>query len=169
MNTADIEKKRILLTAFRGTSAELLLKDIKDYETLVLPNDKVRASELLIEKISASDYDYIIAFGQRPNIKDKVHIETTARDGEACMNTEFDYALLQKCFLQNDIPAKLSHNAGTSFCNRLYWNGLRYLAEKVEDKRTKMVFVHVSFTKNISEFETFKERVVKTITTFMLM
>ena len=85
------------------------------------------------------------------------------------MNTEFDYALLQKCFLQNDIPAKLSHNAGTSFCNRLYWNGLRYLAEKVEDKRTKMVFVHVSFTKNISEFETFKERVVKTITTFMLM
>ena len=165
MNTADTGQKSILLTAFRGTSAEHLLQDIIDFETLLLPNDKVRDSELLIEKLSASDYDYIIAFGQRPNIKDKVHIETTARDGEACLNTEFDYGLLQQLFIQNDVSAKLSHNAGTSFCNRLYWNGLWYLEEK-EDKRTKMVFVHVPFEKNVHDFEEFKERVVKAIDKF---
>lgn len=162
MNTGQ---KRILLTAFRGTSAELLIKDVKDFETLLLPNDKVKDSELLIKKISASDYDYIISFGQRPNIKDKVHIETTARDGEACLKTGFDYGLLQQLFIQNDVPAKLSHNAGTSFCNRLYWNGLQYLEEK-EDKRTKMVFVHVPFEKNVHDFEEFKERVVKAIDKF---
>lgn len=163
MNTGQ---KRILLTAFRGTSAELLIKDVKDFETLLLPNNKVRDSELLIEKISASDYDYIISFGQRPNIKDKVHIETTARDGDACLNTGFDYGLLQQSFIKNGIPAKLSENAGTSFCNRLYWNGLRYLAEKAEEKRTKMVFVHVPFEKNVHDFEEFKERVVKAIDKF---
>lgn len=169
MNTAVTGKKSILLTAFRGTLAELLIQDIIDYETLLLPNDKLRDSELLIEKICASHYDYIISFGQRPNIKDKVHIETSARDGEACLNTEFDYGLLQQLFIQNNVPAKLSHNAGTSFCNRLYWNGLRYLAEKPEDKRTKMVFVHVPFVKNVHDFEDFKERVIKTIDKFMEM
>ena len=162
-------QKSFLLTAFRGTSAELLIKDVKGYDILLLPNDKLRDSELLIEKISASDYDYIIAFGQRPNIKDKVHIETAARDGDACLNTGFDYALLQQSFIKNGIPAKLSHNAGTSFCNRLYWNGLQYLAEHQEKKRTKMVFVHVPFEKSICDVAEFKERVIKTIATFMLM
>jgi len=64
--------------------------------------------------------------------------------------------MLIKIFGQNDIPAKLSHNAGTSFCNRLYWNCLQYITEnKLE---TKMVFVHMPFAKNIREFELFRER-----------
>lgn len=166
MSVTDTVQKSLLLTAFRGTSAELLIKAAKSFDILLLPNDKLRDSELLIEKSSASDYDYIIAFGQRPNIKDKVHIETTARDVGACLKTEFDYTLLQRIFIQNGIPAKLSENAGTSFCNRLYWNGLRYLAEKAEEKRTKMVFVHVPFEKNVHDFEEFKERVVKAIDKF---
>ncbi len=162
-----IKENKLLLTAFRGTSAELLVKDMKSYETLLLPNDKVKDSELLIEKVQQAEYDYIIAFGQRPNIKDKVHVETTARDGETRMNTDFDYERLQQALLQNDIPAKLSHNAGTSFCNRLYWNGLRYLSEQQEDRKAKMVFVHVPFAKNISDFEWFKKRIMQAITSFI--
>ena len=49
---------------------------------LILPNDKVRDSELLIEMLSETHFDYVLSFGQRPNIKDKVHIETNARDGD---------------------------------------------------------------------------------------
>ena len=64
-------KKKMLLTAFCGTSAELLVKDMKGVETLLLSNDKVKDSELLIEKINSSDYDYILALGQRPNIKEQ--------------------------------------------------------------------------------------------------
>lgn len=160
-------KKKMLLTAFCGTSAELLVKDMKGFEILLLPNDKVKESELLIEKINSSDYDYILAFGQRPNIKDKVHVETTAREGEFCLKTDFDCERLQQIFLQNDIPAKLSHNAGTSFCNWLYWNGLRYLAENQSDSKAQMVFVHVPFSKNISEFKGFKERIMQAITSFI--
>ncbi len=161
------KKKSILLTVFRGTSAELLVKDVKDFETLLLPNDKVLDSELLIEMITKSDYDYIIAFGQRPNIKDKVHIETTARDGELCQKTDFEFGLLQQAFIQNDIPAKLSENAGTSFCNRLYWNCLRYLAENQRNRKARMVFVHIPFEKNISDFGVFKERIIRAITMFL--
>jgi len=46
--------KRILLTAFCGTSAELIVKDVESdlqYSVLYLPNDKVRDSELLIEAL----------------------------------------------------------------------------------------------------------------------
>ena len=163
------EKKNILLTAFRDTSAELLLKESNEFQVLVLPNDKVRDSELLIDMLSKTKFDYVLSFGQRPNIKDKVHIETTAREGEVCLDTVFDCERLRLLFEQNGIPAKLSHNAGTSFCNRLYWNGLQYLAEHQEKKRTKMVFVHVPFEKSICDVAEFKERVIKTIATFMLM
>ena len=151
------EKKKVLLTFFEGTSAELLLKKFKNFMVVSLPNDKLKDSELLIEMLSRTHYDYVLSFGQRPNIKDKVHIETTARDGELRLDTIFDCERLRLLFEQNGIPAKLSHNAGTSFCNRLYWNGLKYI--KDNDLETKMVFVHVPFRKNISEFERFRERI----------
>ena len=152
---------KILLTFFHGTSSELLLNDIKGYQVLILQNDKVRDSELLVDMLFKTNYDYVLSFGQRPNIKDKVHIETTARDGELRLDTVFDCERLRLLFEQNGIPAKLSHNAGTSFCNKLYWNGLKYIAEhKLE---TKMVFVHVPFGKNIGKFELFQQGIYDTL------
>ena len=155
------EKKNILLTAFSGTSSEILLKGFNDFSVVMLPNDKVRDSEILIKTFSGTHFDYVLSFGQRPNIKDTVYIETTAREGELRRDTVFDGERLRLLFEQNGIPAKLSDNAGTSFCNRLYWNGLKYI---VENKlKTKMVFVHVPFIKNISGFELFQERILNTL------
>lgn len=82
-------ESRVLLTAFRGSSAEQLIKYANGFDTLFLPNDKVKDSEKLIKKISDDTYDYVFSFGQRPNIKDKVHIETTARNGITSVETDF--------------------------------------------------------------------------------
>ena len=101
-------------------------------------------------------FDYVISFGQRPSIKDKVHIETTARKDEWCIDTAFDCAALKQGVEQSGLSVKISHNAGTSFCNELYWNGLQYLKDKKTD--TQMVFVHVPFKKNISELDGFGEK-----------
>ena len=73
---------KVLLTAFRGSSAEQLIKYVNGFDIIILPNDKVKDSEKLINKIIDGTYDYVFSFGQRPNIKDKVHIETTARNGK---------------------------------------------------------------------------------------
>ena len=154
-------RKNILLTSFRDTSSELLLKEFNEFPVLVLPNDRVRDSELLIEMLSKTHYDYVLSFGQRPNIKDKVHIETNARDGELRLDTVYDCERLRLLFEQNGILAKLSHNAGTSFCNKLYWNGLKYIEE--HELETKMVFVHVPFVKNIKDFELFRQRIYNTL------
>ena len=149
--------KRVLVTAFRGSSAELLVKNSQEYRTLILPNDKVKDSELLINAVSNGNFDYIISFGQRPNIKNKVHIETTAKDSELQVDTKFDCDRLVQLFEQNGIISKILHNAGTSFCNELYLNGLKYISQN--GLNTKMVFVHIPFEKNISDLESFSEQI----------
>lgn len=179
-------KTNILLTAFRGTSSELLIKDIKkfrqaedcrkennikhttncseernfeytnNYRTLTLPNDKIKDSEKLIDVISRERFDYVISFGQRPNIKDKVHIEKTAKDGELNINTNFDCEKLKQSFELNGISSKISNNAGTSFCNQLYLNCLSYIFQN--NLETKMVFVHVPFKKNITDLGSFRKK-----------
>lgn len=150
---------KILLTAFCGTSAELLVNGLEldsQYKALYLPNDKIKDSELLTEALKQERFDYVISLGQRPNIKDKIHIETRARQDEIYLNTAFECTGLKKAFENNGIETKLSGNAGTSFCNELYWNGLRYLTETRAD--TKMVFVHMPFEKNISDVGEFGKK-----------
>lgn len=159
-----MENKRILLTAFRSTSAELLIREWTEYKILILPNNKVKDSEKLIDALSKEHFDYVVSFGQRPNIKNKVHVEATAKDGEMSLDTVFDCEMLRLVFEQNGIPAMISHNAGTSYCNRLYWNGLKYIAENC--LKTEMVFVHVPFVKNIGEFKVFQERIINAVTAF---
>lgn len=151
----------ILLTAFRGTSGESLIKNTENYKTLFLPNDKIKDSKKLIEAISKEKFDYVISFGQRPNIKNKVHIETTARDGEIQINTNFDCEKLRQLFEQNGMIAKISHNAGTSFCNEVYLNGLRYIFQN--DLDTQMVFVHIPFAKNIDDLDDLRRKILGAI------
>ena len=43
----------------------------------------------------------------------------------------------------------------------LYWNGLQYLAQK--KMGTRMVFVHIPFIKNISDFEKFRKQFLEVI------
>ncbi|MBO5166902.1 MAG: hypothetical protein IJ405_02155 [Lachnospiraceae bacterium] len=153
--------KKILLTAFCNSSAEVLVKNVKNYEILILPNDKIKDSEKLIGVISSGKFDYVISFGQRPNIKDKVHIETTAKDGEYQIVTNFDCESLNLLFTRTGMISKISHNAGTSYCNALYLNVLRYISTNALE--TKMVFVHIPYENNISDFDSFCKQIFDVI------
>lgn len=153
--------KRILLTAFRNTSAQLLLQGVTEYRTLLLPNDKRRDSEIMIDVISREKFDYILSIGQKPNIKNKVYVETTAREGEMQIRTDADCESLTGLFEKHGICTKISHNAGTSYCNQLYLNGLHYLSQKTMD--TRMVFVHIPLAKNIEDLEDFRGRFLNVI------
>ena len=93
-----MKMENILLTAFIGTSSEILLRQITKYETLFLPNDKIRDSEILLENITKRQFDYVFCFGQKPIIKDKVSIECTGKDGIGCIETSFDCNELKRAF-----------------------------------------------------------------------
>ena len=129
--------------------------------SLVLPNDKVLDSQFLIKEMTLQNYDCIFSFGQKPNIKNKIYIETTARNGDSHINTSLDYNNLKRALETHGISAHLSGNAGTSFCNTLYWNGLNYIYSSCPD--TKMIFLHIPFYKNITAPELFFNRILAAI------
>ncbi|MFG6326140.1 MAG: hypothetical protein K1W00_04760 [Lachnospiraceae bacterium] len=157
-------KTNILLTAFLGSSAELLIKNTDNHGILFLPNDKIKDSEILIDAISKETIDYVISFGQKPNIRNKVYIETAANKGELKINTAFDCDKLTGLFEENSIASKISQNAGTSFCNELYFNGLKYI--EYNKLHTKMIFIHIPFTKNITDFDVFRRNMFNVIKEF---
>ncbi|MDE7212598.1 MAG: hypothetical protein K2O03_14295 [Lachnospiraceae bacterium] len=150
----------ILFTAFCGTSAEQLLKRTGQ-KGLFLPNDKVLDARLLTEEILAKKYDYVFSFGQKPNIKDKIYIEEAARKNGECKKTAFDCERLAALFRAHQMEARISGNAGTSFCNSLYWNGLDFIQRRGLD--VKMVFVHIPMRKNITDFEKFGRMVLEVV------
>lgn len=150
----------ILLTGFCNTSSELLVKRTK-YRSLILPNDKMMDSQILLEEISRQRYDYVLSFGQKPNIKNKIYFETTARNADSRIDTNFEFGKLKSALESYDIPVQISSNAGTSFCNALYWNGLNYISNKCPD--TKMLFLHIPFCKNIADPELFFDRILAAI------
>lgn len=125
---------------------------------MILPNAKVKDSENLINKIIDGTYDYVLSFGQKPNIKNKVNIETTARNGITSVETDFDCEQLQDLFESNDIKFKISHNAGTSYCNCLYYNGLLYIQKN--HLKTRMIFIHIPFLENIDDTDCFFTKVI---------
>lgn len=147
-----------LVTGFCGTSSELILNKAV-CKSLVLPNDKVLDSQILLAEVDKHDYKYIFSFGQKPNIKDKVYIETTARNGGRSLHTDFAYDKLQEALEAENIVVRISDNAGTSFCNALYWNVLNYILER----EIKMVFLHVPFCVNMTSPKDFCERIWKGI------
>lgn len=155
---------RVLLTAFCGTSAEKLIRGTDDYTNLYLPNDRQKDSEKLIHSLSQKTFDLVISFGQKPNVKNKVYIETTAHEGGNYIFTNADYKKMKDCFTKNGLFPIISNNAGTSFCNCLYLNGLKYIFQN--NMNTKMIFVHIPFLKNISDFIEFKNMIFSSLAEF---
>lgn len=154
--------KEVLLTGFYGTSSELLVKKAA-CKPLILPNDKELDFQILLGEVGRQNYKYIFSFGQKPNIRDKVYIETAARNGKECLYTDFEYSKLQDALAAESITVRLSNYAGTSFCNALYWNMLKYLQDR--EVRIKMIFLHIPFCKNMTAVDDFCERVLKGIYT----
>lgn len=152
--------KEILLTGFCGTSSELIVKKA-DCMSLILPNDKVLDSQILLAEIEWHNYKYVFSFWQKPKIKDKAYIETVARNGSRCLHTDFPYVKLQDTLRAENITVRVSDYAGTSFCNAIYWNVLEYISNM--ELKTKIIFLHIPFHKNMTASEDFCERILKGI------
>ena len=156
---------QVLLTAFKNTSSEMLVRNISGYDLLILENDKITSVKQLEQALQKGNYRYVFSFGQRPLIKDKINIECEALfDGET-LETAFDTTELKKAFEDCRMIVKLSHNAGTSYCNNIYYNGMKMIAEK--NMNTEMVFIHIPYMKNISSSADFFRSTEKGIKKFL--
>lgn len=88
---------RILLAAFSGTSSEMLLEGMQE-DKLFLPSDMQRDGELLTASIAQKSYRYVICFGQKPVLQNKVKIERRALRQENAIYTEFPCDALKQLF-----------------------------------------------------------------------
>ena len=160
------EKFSVLLTAFQGTSSEKIIKNFGDaYVKLILVNDKSNSVDQFISAVDEYRPDYIISFGQKPAIKDKIYIERIGREKSAIYETDFDIELLQHIFESIGFSVRISDNAGTSYCNHIYVNGMKHLREL--ECEGKMVFIHVPFEKNIRDFVKYSDEVKRGIEAFL--
>ncbi|MBQ8596830.1 MAG: hypothetical protein IJ409_03470 [Lachnospiraceae bacterium] len=160
------KKFSVLLTAFQGTSSEKIIQSFGDeYYKLILVNDKGNSVNQLISAIDVHRPDYIISFGQKPVIKDKIYIEFRGRENDTIYETNFDVEGLEDAFENVGFSVCKSYNAGTSYCNHIYVNGLKYLREK--EYEGKMVFVHVPFAKNMSSLVEYAVSVKRAVEMFL--
>lgn len=96
----------------------------------------------------------MISFGQRPQIKDKLHVELAARDeGGKLLITRSDTDLLLRLLSESGADARPSQNAGSSYCNHIYREGLSLIDRA--SLGTEMVFIHIPYEKNITDADAF--------------
>lgn len=161
-----INKPAVLLTAFRGTSSEKLLAAFDDtYIKIILENDKNISAKQLVNAFEINKINYIFSFGQKPVIKDKIYIETTGKINGDVYNTDFDVGKFTSALEDCELSVRVSHNAGTSYCNHIYAYGLKYISEN--QYNTQMVFLHVPFEKNISDIENYSKNLFKSLYDFL--
>lgn len=152
---------QILLTAFKNTSSEAFVKRAKSFDLLILENDREQSVRQLEQALQREKYRYIFSFGQRPRIKDKIHIEDKAVVNEEALETSFDVEKLKKAFEYCEITVKLSHNAGTSYCNNIYYHGMKIISNN--RLNAEMVFIHIPYMKNINNSADFFHSIEKGI------
>lgn len=157
---------QVLLTAFSNTSSEMLVRSVHGFDSLILENDKTISVKQLEQALQKGNYQYVFSFGQRPLIKDKVHIERAALNNNETLETFFYTNELKKVFEDCGIIVKLSYNAGTSYCNNIYYHGMKMITKK--HRNTEMVFIHIPYMKNISNSEDFFHLIEKGIKKFLL-
>ena len=148
-----MNKAAITILAFKNTSAELLVHGM-DFPTVFLPSDKTRDSEIAKEEIQESSI--ILCFGQKPQIKNKLCLELVAKNEDTSIETNFEIESLKEKLEQQKISYSESQNPGTSYCNLVYWNSLKYIEEKKLD--CQFLFIHVPFEKNISNISELREK-----------
>ena len=154
--------KKVLITNFepfgnRNTNASMELVSALSsfYSTLKLPVNYLEVEEIIKDKISKLDLDYLFLVGEAGNYHD-LTIELVAHNiAKGVDNSGFDKndeEIIQNgnnlytsmVFDFNKLDVLSSYDAGKYLCNYSYYLALSYL------KKTKVVFIHTPYIKDES-------------------
>lgn len=138
--------KNIILAGFDGKNnpARIVTEKAETGCTkLILPNDKRKSAELLLDAVRRTNAVCVIMLGQKPVIKDKIAVEPTAqRDGDI-LRTPLDCTITAEKIRESGYNAYISKGCGTSYCNNIYYECLQ--------NGTPCIFLHIPVMKNISD------------------
>lgn len=138
--------KNIILAGFDGRNnpaRTVTEKAELDCTKLILPNDKEKSAELLLETIQEVNAVCVIILGQKPCIKDKIAVEPTAEGCGNTLHTSLDVTVTAEKLKANGYNAYISKGCGNSYCNHIYYECLQ--------SGTNCIFLHIPQMKNISD------------------
>ena len=138
--------KNIILAGFDGKNnpARIITeKAALDCTKVILPNDKVKASELLVETIREVNAVCVVLLGQKPCIKEKIAVEPTAERNGEILHTTLDVTVTAEKIKENGYSAYISKGCGNSYCNHIYYECLK--------SGTNCIFLHVHTINNVSD------------------
>lgn len=115
---------------------------------IILPNDKLESVRIIRQLIKNDQSIFLV--GQKPLLKDKLSIERQASIGKEAFKTTFPFEKIEQ-YIKENYHYQYSTNAGTSFCNHLYFHVLKYIEDN--NLRTKVIFIHIPYKKNITDFK----------------
>ena len=110
---------------------------------LILPNDKEKAAELLLETMDKTKAVCVVILGQKPCIKDKIAVEPSAERGGNVLHTSLDVTITAEKLKANGYNAYISKGCGNSYCNHVYYACL--------ESGVNCIFLHIPQMKNISD------------------
>lgn len=122
-----------------------------NYKKIYLKNDKLKSTQQILNVMKPSSF--IILFGQKPLIKNKVFIELQAKKDNQVLFTDINYNLLSQVFVKNGVNTYSSNNCGTSYCNHLYFEILEHIASFALN--SSVIFIHIPYIKNINNSTVF--------------
>lgn len=138
---------KILVSGFKGdnNSSKILLDNLpNNISKLYLENNREKSVNQLL-KIAVA-YDIILLFGQKPILKNRISVERKAVLNGDTVLSQFNFKEI-KDFFTGKYPLKFSDHAGTSYCNYLYYYGLK----EFSDSKNKIVFIHIPMLKNVDD------------------
>ncbi len=138
---------QFIVAAFDGAenSSRMVMErlDVCSECKLLLPNDKQKSAEVLAAAVQKHDPACVILMGQKPVIRDKIAVETTAELCREERHTKMDAATVEDIIRGTGYGAYISCGCGTSYCNNIYWHAL--------GMGMNTIFLHVPSKKNISD------------------
>lgn len=148
----EVDYISIIIAGFQGNdnSSKRLLDYLRfdNIFKIYLENNKEKCVKQVLDVIK--DGDIMIAFGQKPVLKDKISIELAGKSKDSATTTRYPYNDILS-FCRGRYQTKVSTNAGTSYCNHLYYSIMEYC--EVHKIDLQMIFIHIPLLNHISDFQ----------------
>ncbi len=150
-----MKKSNVLLTGYKARKSivlTLLANISSPVEQFLFTNDFNKIEKEVQKCFQDNNYDYVIMFGRKPRIK-QIAIEVESKIKIEIFKTNFPLEEYLSFLKEEKINYKLSKHPGNSYCNYAYFHVLKYIYENNLD--TKVIFIHVPFSKNFHELNEF--------------